>query len=590
MSVITSFLHPTESQRGLALSRTRSSGNADVSVPPPRYSFLDGPLPPVPVATIPSETSSLTSADNDASPALPPRYSSVFRGSRTDRERRRERRRSGRANGYSSTNDRNASPSSSAPQLHEFHLRSGHGTKAQPWATLRVYSRSSAASASASSSSASSAAQKIPKFIGGDLVQGSLDLNLEAPQNINSINLSLRGRIVTSSYDGGSYTFLEHPIASWTRSNGDPRAMLLSPLSDASNSASLSNPRPKKFDGKLSGIYSWPFSFPFPTEIKLESQAGEQRAHPTPQTFSERDTKGNIQYELVLRMTHGILRSDSKLHTHVIYIPDITPAPASLFRQLAYGENMRVPGPEVDPLGWHTIPPAIVRGRLFAERNVKLQCALSVANPQSYTRGTVIPCHISIESNDTQALDVLASPKTIAVRLIRHVQYYEDGGQSLSPVQGKQKQAAVSIAVSDSSTSGGMIEDTMEEQRAVWWVNPDVGGQEGKKRTLEGEIHLEKELQPSCEFSLFKVSYAVELLPFETPVFQLSGSSSTSICDGDGDVPQALLSHPVTIATLHGEGPVPVPFTKPKPRSSKKIQAKTYNPGTMMMMGVSVYI
>ena len=39
---------------------------------------------------------------------------------------------------------------------------------------------------------------------------------------------------------------------------------------------------------------------------------GEQQMYPTPQTFLERDKSGSVQYELVLRLTHGILRSDSK--------------------------------------------------------------------------------------------------------------------------------------------------------------------------------------------------------------------------------------------------------------------------------------
>jgi hypothetical protein len=39
---------------------------------------------------------------------------------------------------------------------------------------------------------------------------------------------------------------------------------------------------------------------------------GEQQIYPTPQSFSERNTRGSVQYELVLRVTHGILRPDSK--------------------------------------------------------------------------------------------------------------------------------------------------------------------------------------------------------------------------------------------------------------------------------------
>jgi hypothetical protein len=49
----------------------------------------------------------------------------------------------------------------------------------------------------------------------------------------------------------------------------------------------------------------------------------------------------------------------------------------------------------------------------------------------------------------------------------------------------------------------------MEVERAVWWFNPEAEGETERGlyvRCLEGEIHLQKELQPSCGFSLFKVS------------------------------------------------------------------------------------
>ena len=117
--------------------------------------------------------------------------------------------------------------------------------------------------------------------------------------------LQLRGRIITSAYDGGSHTFLEHPIAAWTRAHGDPRTMLLAPVGAATGAAA----RPKKFDGKLAGSYSWPFSFPFPQEVPT---GGAGAASPTPQSFTEKHVRGSVQYELVLRMSHGILRSDSK--------------------------------------------------------------------------------------------------------------------------------------------------------------------------------------------------------------------------------------------------------------------------------------
>ena len=69
----------------------------------------------------------------------------------------------------------------------------------------------------------------------------------------------------------------------------------------------------KKFDGKFSGSYFWPFSFQFPSEIVLQKGRNrEQQKYPAPQTFLERGVNANVQYELVLRMSHGLLKADSK--------------------------------------------------------------------------------------------------------------------------------------------------------------------------------------------------------------------------------------------------------------------------------------
>ena len=102
----------------------------------------------------------------------------------------------------------------------------------------------------------------------------------------------------------------------------------------------------------------------------------------------------------------------------------------------------------------------------------------------------MIPCHIAIQSNDVQALDLLAKPKAIAVRLMRSVQHPKDAGQSMP----------------SASLNSAMVEDKTEVERAVWWFNPEAENLGLQLRRLEGEIHLEEGLQPSCSFSLFKVS------------------------------------------------------------------------------------
>ncbi|KAH9482506.1 hypothetical protein JR316_0004606 [Psilocybe cubensis] len=512
---------------------------------PPRYSVIAISSP---IAASGNYSRTLNAFTN------PPRYSTVFYSRARPRADRARARRS--RLGLSVEQDRNALPSaSSGLQLREFHITTS--AKSKPWTNLRIYGPSSGNG------------QKVLRFSGNDLITGSLDLNLETPQTINSINLSLRGRVITTSYEDGACTFLDLPIVSWNRNNGDPRSLFLLP---GETPASLAA-RTKKFDGKFVGKYSWPFSFPFPETISLPGHHGQPNIQtPTPPTFLERGTQGNIGYELVLRITHGILRSDSKLHATIIYVPDIKPTPSSILRQLAYSQQLQLPGPDVDPVGWHSMPPVTVSGRLSGRKSVKFDCTLSITNPQAYTRGTIIPCHVSIRCKDLEDLDVFARPETLCIRLARRVQYYHDGGQSF--LSRKQKQAQVlSVSVRGNATDvqKGMLVDVAEVERAVWWTSSDNERAQSQPingvycRDLNGEIHLSKELQPSCSFSLFKVSYTVELIAFKSALFHphaLKATFNESNTEGSGTV----ASLPVTIATLHGEGPIPIAVTKPKPR------------------------
>ena len=90
-------------------------------------------------------------------------------------------------------------------------------------------------------------------------------------------------------------------------------------------------------------------------------------------------------------------------------MPEITPPPASLLRQVAYSQAVRIPGPAADPLGWYELSPAAnIFGKLSNGKPAKLQCSvcayctilhnmmlilpffqLSLANPVSYFPVTV---------------------------------------------------------------------------------------------------------------------------------------------------------------------------------------------------------
>lgn len=122
---------------------------------------------------------------------------------------------------------------------------------------------------------------------------------------------------------------------------------------------------------------------------------------------------------------------------------------------------------------------------------------------------------------------------------------------------------------------GGMIQEVDEVELAVWRVPPNNAPSETYLKRLEGEIHLAKDLQPTCRFPPFSVEvcllfcyadevdceiahpccqYAVEMLPLAS---HGCGPNST-------EQKQCLLVQPVEIATHHSkDGPMPTAFSEP---------------------------
>ncbi|KIM35177.1 hypothetical protein M413DRAFT_368864 [Hebeloma cylindrosporum] len=114
------------------------------------------------------------------------------------------------------------------------------------WCTLRLFTEN----LPAGNPRVSHHKPKTPKFWGGQIIAGLLELELDRPQTIQSISLTLRGKVVTGSLEGGSYNFLDHDIVLWDKSSGDAH-----------------------FDGKFVGDYKFPFSFPFPTDVDLANSS-----------------------------------------------------------------------------------------------------------------------------------------------------------------------------------------------------------------------------------------------------------------------------------------------------------------------------
>jgi hypothetical protein len=113
---------------------------------------------------------------------------------------------------------------------------------------------------------------------------------------------------------------------------------------------------------------------------------------------------------------------------------------------------------------------------------------IDLTNTQlSYTRGSVIPCWIVLESGDLQALDIFAEPSSLAVRLQRCVRY--------------QGTALVTMQNIDSTQS------ILEVASAVWWPHPNQFT--AYTRTLEGEIHIPSDLASSSVMTLAQFSISV---------------------------------------------------------------------------------
>ena len=79
-----------------------------------------------------------------------------------------------------------ASRSGNGTHSHHYHII---GSKSEPWATLKVYSPSSS----------HLDRQNIPYFTTGDPIRGVLELNLDTPQNISSISLSVSNNDVNNN-------------------------------------------------------------------------------------------------------------------------------------------------------------------------------------------------------------------------------------------------------------------------------------------------------------------------------------------------------------------------------------------------------
>ncbi|KAI5122160.1 hypothetical protein M0805_007059 [Coniferiporia weirii] len=459
-------------------------------------------------------------------------------------------------------------------RLHEFYLQ---GANKHPWATLRF--KSSAPSD-----------KSLPVFFEDQVVSGKVELDLQKPESIKSIAISIKG-IVCAGHD--EIVFLHLSETLWDKSKGDPR-------SSANDLRTEMN-----YTEKLKGLYSWPFSIAFTPEVvvndKLANVLGLDSVERLPPNLSDIGRGPTISYRLILDVKrHGALKLDSCLSTLIGYTPLTRPGAPSTARRNSYEKDTPVLGPSLDPDGWQIIQRLEVTGTLFRQREVTAiytVCSspaqlivpevenfpsswlslclyhsfytLLTRNPThlrlltqlAYTRGSVIPCHLVVESSDRQALDLLSSPQAPQIFLRRRT-------MTRVPLAQAKKLDLLTHENGDSQSLA----------KAIWAVPPGVQSdeQDDLARSLMGELSIPPSCTPSFLFGGFDLEYFVDVHP-PTPAGFLPAHE------------RVLASTPVKITSAHAEHcPRPRAFITSAHDVSRRVaQASPISSGAAYSAGAS---
>ncbi|KAF8968090.1 hypothetical protein BDZ97DRAFT_1916317 [Flammula alnicola] len=400
----------------------------------------------------------------------------------------------------------------------------------------------------------------IPTFLEGLPVKGRVQLNLEKADVIQSVVVSIQGKIIAGANPNQHLTFVEVSSTLWSQDEGHPRnlsetnAALFPTISSPSSRAGSSNTSASsagtglglgKFNGKLQGEYTWDFSLDMPREVAIpHGRRKEIGMFSPPQTFNERHGSVSINYEVSVRFSRGKWQTDYIIPVPFGYIPTARPPPFLDLRRLAYQEGVPLVGPTVDLEGWHRIDPVMLNGTIFNNRAVNVGCTLFLAKPLSYTRGSLIPFCLRLESHDEQALDLLSAPKAIVVRLRRRIKYHFD---------------------SERTPGAHHLRDTVDHSdRAVLWPSTEGSEDSSKQlRFLNGELHLTPDTKPSSAMANFRIEYFFILFPFEA-----AGFEPIEI--------KPIIEQSVEIVTFYAPGPRPRKYAPPGYESETQVRTNSY--------------
>ncbi|GJE98114.1 hypothetical protein PsYK624_143360 [Phanerochaete sordida] len=404
----------------------------------------------------------------------------------------------------------------------------------KPWATLHVQS-------------SAPPVDSLPHIVQGDLLRGSLSLDLPEETQIKSIGVSITGNLAANANTNPQFLCVSRAL--WPPEEGDQ----------------IPASAPESRHGKLKGKIDWPFSLELPQTVELPDNdpKGKTSTFPLPSSIASPWTPVNISYTLAVTIKHGFfLHSDHVLSTKVVYTTKTQPEPPSAALQIAYEEGTLPLGPDRDSSGWQVGAPVTFRGKGANGHAVEVTYTLALAKPLAYTRGGVIPLHLTIACSDSHLLGALSSPGSPNVSLQRSCRSGYDialvaGNFPVSSAGDHCPLASVKRTSLDRATQ-------LQVQKAVWAPGPSDNA---SKHQLSGEIHIAGHLDPTTRLGFFSDTYAVVLSPPDIPRFVPSKDAEEH-------------AYPVEICTMYAPGPRPAPVLPPTYDEIKHLNEHPVGPQT----------
>ncbi|KAI9509804.1 hypothetical protein F5148DRAFT_693119 [Russula earlei] len=173
------------------------------------------------------------------------------------------------------------------------------------------------------------------------------------------------------------------------------------------------------------GIFRWPFAIAFPTASVSSSSSSTTSSSLGHQSLHANGAGSDPKFQLVVTIyRHGRLTRNVGLRQKIYYVPPPDPSdpssPPSTLDVLPHDHPVDTSWPE------QKLPAVLVSGVMFGQVHVEVECRFIV--PKSYSaQSSVIPLRLVLTGENRQALDLLAVPHVVDVRLLKVMDFGTEG-------------------------------------------------------------------------------------------------------------------------------------------------------------------